>query len=390
MLSRSNSRILVVGHGGCGKSTELRMLASALRESSMPSITIEAREDLDLNNFSFIDILMLIVERLTQYARDQKLRVNKRIISAFHAALSTTITQEYWEDNAEVSAESGLSATIPLPIFLSFISKVTASFKIGSSYKEELRRELDPRKKEIINALNALIDEVNASIAKKNVSAKMVIIIDGLEKCHSENAKKLFRDDISALTSINTHLIIACPINIYHSPIANTLQSYFDKSVIMPMIKTHYRESITDRYDEGIAVIKQLILKRVDTACFEEGVLENIIVMAGGSLRDTCSLVRDSAFEAYMRGENTVNASSAEYVMTRFATDVFYRAGSEDYPMIKKIFEGEREPRNDDSLSNLLLGGVVFEYNGEGWIDLHPLMRQYLEKRPKILEDQEA
>jgi hypothetical protein len=115
-------------------------------------------------------------------------------------------------------------------------------------------------------------------------------------------------------------------------------------------------------------------------------VLDKIIKMGGGSLRDTCYLVRESAFEAFMRGKKTVDEASFEKAMNQFAEDLFYRAENKYYPMIKKIFEGERRPRNDADLAQLLFAGVVFEYNGEGWIDLHPLFRHYIKRRPGVLD----
>jgi len=385
VTSSGKSHLLIVGHGGCGKSTELRMLALKLRKEGRIPIIIEARDDLDINNFSYIDILMLIVERLTKYAHDHNLQINKRIIASFREALSTKLTQEYWESNAEAGIESSASVSASLPFFFSIVSKITASFKVGTSQKEELRRQFDPKMTEIVSALNALVDEINGSFADSN-GKKIVIIIDGLEKCRSENAYKLFRDDISSLAAINTNLIVACPINIYRSPIANTLQGYFVRPDIMPMIKVHECDSANTPYEAGINVIRELILKRVDASFFEEGVLKEIITMAGGSLRDTCHLLAESAFEAHMYKRETVDMASVEHAMNKFARDLFFRADNKYFALIKKIFDGDRRARSDADLAELLYAGVVFEYNREDWIDLHPLIRQYIEKRPGVLD----
>ena len=379
--SRDKTHILVVGHGGCGKSTELRMLTLKLRNNNTPSITIEARDDLDLNNFSYIDIFMLIVERLMIYAKNKKIKAPPKLIKTFNEALSTKIIGGSVEKTAEAGIESSAAMSASLPGLFKIVSKITSYLKVNSVQKEEFRREIDPKMKDIINALNALIDEIN----KPNKN-KMVIVIDGLEKCLTENAERLFSRDISSLCAINTHLIIACPINIYRSPIANTLQGYFVKPAIMPMIKTHYPESFKKPYKAGVDVIKKLILKRVDESYFEKGVLNEIIKMAGGSLRDTCCLVRDSTFEAHMRGRKTVDMASSKIAMNLFASDKFFSAENKYFPMIKKIMEGDHQPRNDPDLSHLLSVGVVFEYNGDGWIDLHPLIRQYCDKRPGLLD----
>ena len=378
--SRGESHILVVGHGGCGKSTEFRMLTSKLRENGIPSVTIEATEDLDINSFSYIDVLILIAERLTQYAKEHELSVNSKVIAAITEALSTKATMKYKEQ--ENAVEAGAEAGISLSWCLNFVSKIAYALKFSSGQRTEVRQEIDPKIREVINALNGLIFAINGS------QNKIVIVIDGLEKCQSENAKKLFQDNSSSLASIKTHLIIACPINIYRSGIANTLESYFTNPATMRMIKTHQPGSVEQPDKEGIHVIRELILKRVDGSFFEEGVLEEIIKMAGGSLRNTCHLVRESAFEAHMREQDKVDMASAEKEMKKMATDLFQRIEVKYHDMLRIIFGGDHNPINDPDLSALLYAGVVFEYNGEGWVDLHPLLRHYLEENQGALREQ--
>jgi len=369
LASRDKSHVLVVGHGGCGKSTELRMLTSKLRGKGTPSITIEARDDLEVNSFSYIDIFMLIVQRLAQFARENELHISPKIISAFHEALSTEITTKFRENVTETG----------VGLLFHFVSSITLFLKMSSGQRMELRREIEPKMKEIVNVLNALIFEINTKC-----NNKIVIVLDGLEKCRSDNARKLFSDDISSLAAIETHLVVACPINIYRSPVGNILQGYFVSPAVMPMVKTHYLNGET--FEDGMTVVRELILKRVRDSFFEKGVLEKIITMGGGSLRDTCYLVRESAFQAYMNKRETVDMDSVIYTMNHFSRDLFFRAENRYFPTIKRIYDGNHEPSNDQHLSALLYAGIVFEYNGEGWIDLHPLIRYYIDKRPKVLE----
>ena len=48
-----NTHILVFGHGGCGKSTEMRMLMGKLRNAGTPSIMVDALNDLSINDFTW-------------------------------------------------------------------------------------------------------------------------------------------------------------------------------------------------------------------------------------------------------------------------------------------------------------------------------------------------
>jgi energy-coupling factor transporter ATP-binding protein EcfA2 len=391
-MSTENSRILVIGHGGCGKSTELRMLAWKLREEGMPPIIIEARDNFNLNDFSIIDIFVSIVEHLAKYAINEDIGVDGKIISIFQKALSTKSTNEYLEKKAEVVSESSASASVGLAGFLQFMSKIAFSLKMGSGLKEDFRREIKPKLSEIIETVNALVYDLNYRISERRNSSdsetenrsNIVIIIDGLEKCRQECVRKLFAEDVSSLSEIKTHLVVACPIYVFRSSDGGNLQSYFLSQEVMPMIKTHNMEDLSP-YRKGINVIKELILRRADNSFFEDGVLEKIITKAGGSLRDTCYLLSESAFEAHLRKREKVDEDSVDFVLNKFAAEVFLRVSIKYYQTIRDICDGDHEVRNEEDLAELLYAGAVFEYNGKKWVDLHPLIRDYIVDHPTVL-----
>ena len=383
--SANHMHILVFGHGGCGKSTELRVLAKKLREQGSPSIIVEALDDLSLSDFTYIDIFMRIVERLTKYAAENSLSLDNRIISMFQKALSTTTINKYWENDVEASIKSGAEVSVTLPLFFQFISKISASLKMGSGIKEELRQEIKPRMADITNAVNAFIDNINSLIGE-TTEGKIVIIIDGLEKCRQECVRKLFTDDISSLRAIESHMIIACPITLLRSPDAAILKSNFDRDELIPMIRTHNPDSARTPHEEGVNVIRELILKRVEDSLFEDGTLERIISMGGGNLRDTCLMLAECSHIAHMRKRKTVDMPAVDNVLDKYAADIFLRVHNKLFPIIKRIYDGDYRLINDGKLEELLYAGAVFEYNGKRWIDLHPLIRYHVDKNPKVLD----
>ena len=378
-MSITNERLLVVGHGGCGKSTELLMLMAKLSKDGTPVVLVKARDDLDLYNFSFIDLFMLIVERMAQYANDNNLHVNEKIISAFQKALSTQKTEKHLNKEVDISLNGSASISAKLPFFLNFIANITSSLRMASGLKEELRLEIKPKIYDIIESLNAFIEDL-----REQVKHPIVIIIEGLEKCRQECVRKLFVEDIASLSNINAHLVVACPIGVYRSTDAASLSSYFSSPVVIPMIKTHNKDGSLN--DDGVNVIRGLVLKRANESFFEEGVLEKIITKAGGSLRDTCYLLSNSAFEADMRNRETIDMKSVDFTLSNFASEVFFRLTSNHYPRAKRIYEGDLRARQDSELVELLYSGAVFEYNGDRWVDLHPLIRDYIKAHPGVLD----
>ncbi|MCL2425125.1 MAG: KAP family NTPase [Oscillospiraceae bacterium] len=379
--SGTHERLLVVGHLGCGKSTELQMLTKKLSNDKFAVIYIEARDRLDLFNFNYIDICMLIVEDMTKYAKDNNLNVDKHILSAFQNALSTKTIEEYWGTGTEISADASASVSATIPFFLNLIAKITSSLKTASGIKEELRHEIAPRIGDVVAALNAFVEHIS-----ELASRQVVIIIDGLEKCRQERVRNLFVEDITAILEIKAHLVTTCPIALYRSTDAGVLAGYFTSPVVIPMIKTHYQDGTP--YEDGVDVIRELILKRADLSFFEDGVLDTIIMSAGGSLRDTCYILSNSAFAADMRDRQTIDMESVEVELRKFTSDIFFRVESRLFPKnVKMIYEGEHQPKQDPELSELLYCGAVFEYNGDRWVDLHPLLRKYIDNHPGVLSE---
>jgi len=380
--STDREHLLVVGHGGCGKSTELMMLKSKLDADEAPVILVEAEDDLDLYNFSYIDLFMLIVERTVRYADDHNFTIDSHIVSAFQRALSTRTTREYWSHDADAGVDTELRAATPSVLsFLKASVKITAALKMASGLNEELRREIQPQISDIIESLNALIDNL-----QRQTSKPIVIIIDGLEKCRFESVRKLFVEDIASLATLDAHLVMACPIAVYRLVDEAVLSSYFFAPRVIPLIKTHNNDRDRSAFEAGVKVIKELILKRVDASFFEKRVLEKIIAKSGGSLRDTCQILSNCAFEAEMRKNETIDMDATDFVLKKYANDVFFRVDSAFYPRVSKIYQGDFEARQDSELTELLYSGAVFEYNGECWIDLHPLVCDYIEDHPKVFD----
>jgi len=333
--------------------------------------------------------MIKIVERLAAYADENNISINGKLLDAFRAALSTTTTEQIitTESKEDAKVEAGAGASL-FSVF-KFAAKITASFKTGSDMKEKLRLELKPNMSAIAAAVNELLREIN----RKNPNHKMVIIIDELEKCNAETVRKLFTDDIIAITSITTHLIISCPLNLYHSSDAPNFVRHFSKPDIMPMIKTHEPKLDSPQenkaYDKGICIVEKLVLKRVDVSFFEENVLRYIIIKAGGNLRDTSYIIENSAFEAFMNNKDKIDIASVDTVIKDFATELFLRIDLKKQKNVLKAiyYHEDHSLRNDKDFSDLANVGVVFEYNGERWVDLHPIIRDYISKHESVLKN---
>ena len=108
---------LLLGHKGCGKSTELNHMSARLREDGYQVFTIGCGVDLDLNNPLYADLLILMGEAL--------LKIAERTGCVLDADTVQTV-REFWTadlekcttvtDGAAIQLEGGASAETPGPI----------------------------------------------------------------------------------------------------------------------------------------------------------------------------------------------------------------------------------------------------------------------------------
>ena len=122
---------------------------------------------------------------------------------------------------------------------------------------------------------------------------------------------------------------------------------------------------------------------------FEDNVLRYIIIKAGGNLRDTSYIIENSAFEAFMDNKDKIDMASVDTVIRDFATELFLRIESKKQKNVLKTiyYHEDHSPRNDKDFFDLMHVGAVFEYNGERWVDLHPILRDYISKHESVLKN---
>jgi len=380
--SPSTARLLIVGHLGCGKSTELHMLVNKLSNEldNYQPIIIETKERLNPGSFTYIDLLILIVNILIEHIDEKNIDLDESLIDAIEEALSTKKLEENKTRGVkgQATAEFGLKAKFAS--ILRGSASVSASMSAGSELSRELRREYEPKMKEILDALNVLIRDVERQQGKE-----VVLIIDGLEKYRQESVLKLFTEDINAIVGIGAHLVMACPIAVLRSSGAYNLNIHFAPPTIMPMISTQNPDGTPNEL--GVSIVKDLVAKRTSIENFEDGVLEKIIAYAGGSLRDTCLLVSESAFAAFERNREAVDMESLKSVVNKLDYLYFLRIEEKYYETVKRIYKGDTEPRHNPDYFELMYAGTVLEYNHEKWVNLHPLVRRYIDNHPRCLGD---
>lgn len=379
-----HNTFLLLGHRGCGKSTELNHMSAKLKQDGYQVLTIECGVDLDLNNPLYADLLILMGEALLRIADQVDCELDANTVQTVRDFWS--IEQEKCTtvaDLASIQVEGGASAETPSIVksLLKIFLKVKADLKFNEENRNIYREKVAKRAGDWILALKSIADKITSRLNGK----QPIIIFEDLDKLNPDDAWKVFYSYAKTLTGVPIPVIYTFPIALSYDPRFAALESFFTPKTL-PMIKL---ENIDGSFnDSGYSTILNIIKKRTHQELFADGVLKLLITQTGGSLRDLFFAINSSAQRAVWRESPTIELEDADRALEQLKTSLTRRIERKHYGFLADIIKGNREQIQDRKmLLEMLQANTVLEYNGKRWHNVHPLVVQFLKDQGLVQND---
>lgn len=377
-----HNAFLLLGHRGCGKSTELNRMSEQLVSKGYPVKTIACSIDLDLFNIVHSDLFILLGEALLNLADGLNCELDQEILHKM---------QNFWDEGTEYLAtqeikEAGMEAEIGAAtpnvfqkILKTFV-KLKADLKFNEEKRQEYRKKINVHSSEWMGMLNQISEE----IAGKAEGKHPIIIFEDLDKLNPEDAWKVFYNYAAILSGMSFPVIYTFPIALSYDPKFSAMESYFTTKTL-PMIKIETMEG--EPYSQGVNVIREIVKKRADLDLFEETVLDQLIQYTGGSLRDLFQAINAAAKRAERRHGEAVSQEDVERALEELKTSLTRRIEQKDYDFLINIYRGNKELIEDkEMLLQMLQASVVIEYNGKRWHNVHPLVIRFFKEQGLITD----
>ena len=380
VAKRQKTFVLFGGHVGCGKSTELRQVGALMAKSYTIS-RVELTKILDINNLRFSDLLIALAHEVVATCHDKKLVVMDVFLNPVVNWFETRIVKEerFKDLDAEIKTEA--KATAGIPFLMTLLATMTAKFRSGVSYREELRHEVTNGFTQLVGHFNALIAHVNELLVARGIGP-MLFVIDGTDKLKREDSTNFFQADVNQLLQIETHLVICAPIAVLLEE-PGTAQR-FTLRERLPMIKIEERDGTP--IPQAIDVLVQLIKLRMPLNFFDSpDTVRYLARMSGGHPRDLLRLVR-GCFA--VTDAAPISRTAAERAVKNMASEYQRSVLQSDWPELVAIDTsgGDDIDRNEPRL-RMLYALVLLEYNSYWWRS-HPLVRTlpgYAKAKEKIV-----
>ncbi len=378
-------KILFMGHRGSGKSTELSKLQDKIRDK-FEIINFFIQEEVDTENMTYIDFIFAIMSQLIKYV-DKKSSSKELVLDSndidglyeywYSERVLETSEFDYGEFKADFTAK------------LSFLKRIMISgggiFQTGSESKISIRRKIEPKVGYLVTLVNRIIDKVNQQLNNK----ELLFIIEDLDKISIDTAENLFIRHRKTWLSLNTRLILTFPIFMAYNSQYNMIKEDIDLFCMLSMVKVKNQDRSPN--EKGVETIKEIVFKRADESLFDQKALEFLIAKSGGALRDLFQMIRDASFEALLNEHNKILEKDAQMAYRKLKSE--YERLIRNEKDVEKLIEIYNNPRlliTDDIVMELLLKGVVLEYNGERWCGIHPAIEDFLIEKGKISESNKA
>lgn len=379
---------LLMGHEGCGKSTELNEMSSKLVKEGYMVSTVLCKENLDLINIDYTDLLILMGEALIKIAKEVGCNLDGKTVEellSFWSIENERVTTS--EKSSKLS--TGAEAQIGAPSFFTRILNLSWSSKAELRYntirRDEKREKMKQRASDWLSMLNAIADRVTEKMEGK----QPILIFEDLDKISNLDViDEIFCNHAATMSGVSFPVIYTFPIEFSYYPQFASLRGYYMPNTL-PMIKL---KTIDDKpFRAGINVVKKIISKRVDIKLFKKNVLKTLIVKTGGSLRDLFSSIITSAKRANRRKSPTISMEDASLALEELKSSLTRRIERKHYKFLTEICKGKvnRQIIEDQAmLLETLQANVVLEYNAKRWHDVHPLVRDFLDEQGLLISEQ--
>lgn len=142
---------LLLGHRGCGKSTELNRMSERLAADGYHVKTINCSMDLDLFNIVYSDLFILMGEALLQIAEELDCQIEDKVLedikNFWSEGTETVVAQEIMAASLETGISVGTKGIFAG--ILNIFAKIKTDLKFNEETRKEYRKKISIRSSDL-------------------------------------------------------------------------------------------------------------------------------------------------------------------------------------------------------------------------------------------------
>jgi len=368
-----NTKLLVAGQPGCGKTTLLISLADELRGAGRVVAFVDLEEQTAVQDLDPVEMYLAAFAALLAEVRKHNLVLSSEL---------RTATGD-WLLRFHKDGEPATDASWLVPAIFSLLRLVRNDQRIRSDIRESMQAGMpdDPC---------PLLARAMVELAKQ----RPVIILDGLDKLQPLHARKSFLDGTrKPMAEVPGAAILTIPLSVVYEPTFNVLSERYNNadSAVLPAVRLwDFNLDTRARTDSQVGrnILRKIVAARVDPIdpqiVLPEAV-ERAIIGSSGNIRELARLMQSSVVKAHVRHGNFVELQDVEAAIAD-QRESFRRAYNPSFlPLLQRVRTEFRLEDSSDIAKALLYGLWITEYrNGQAWYSLPAPVEQLLQHMERI------
>jgi hypothetical protein len=361
-IDKEPSKSLLTGIKGCGKTTELLRLLRELNEKYF-GVYIAMRHDAEIRKVTAPDIMLSGLLHLYNNATERGIKLKPETVHSLATWLQETHSSTKVEFADMGHEQKGLWERV---------KKAMGALK-AQRIRDAVQGLIEERKGDLIDTMNQLIAEVEASTGKK-----VLIAFDDLDKLPMEKAKAIFAESGELLSSPACKIVYTVPYSLLHTHDFREVSRVFKKYVNQVPVQVKGKEK------DGQTQLRDILAKRLSLDLMDAAALDSLITRTGGVVGDLLRWASESCIKARSDGKEKIDAKVLDSVLDDFKKDAGRSLGSSDCEVLSIIYKNKMADNNDTFL-RLLDEGYILEYPGdEGNYYVHPQIVPILKDRKLV------
>jgi hypothetical protein len=375
--SERPQRVLVLGHAGSGKSTELGRLRRRLESHGYRCVLVEADKDLDREDLDIVEVQVLLIERIGAMLLELDLKLPAATLERLHGWFSEE------EAVSEREARASTSASM-IGLFKNLLPDWKADLQVSEARRTVLRTKVRKHLREFVDLVADLVDEANGLLQQHDLQG-LVLLIDGVEKAAltPEGLARVCRiviEHVEQWARLQVNLVITAPLEVLSQ--GTRLQNHYHKYYLIPSVPVAGRPDLQPAetrpayVNHGRALLREVIKSRarLEDLFDDEATLEPLIDFSGGSIRDLFRLIQ-AAIDAAAPGHR-IEASAAGAAIRSLQIQMQLQMQPEDHAPLRALMANPEELDYDATGVRLLQRELALHYiNGGSWFGVHPAFK---------------
>ncbi|MEO1387998.1 MAG: P-loop NTPase fold protein [Cyanobacteria bacterium J06634_6] len=380
-FSPDNGKLIFTGHRGCGKSTLLGQFAQQMREQNLFVVGFSIADMVEMSDVNHVNILYSVALRLMGKADQSNVAIPKETREALLGWFTKTKSTVY---HKQIQKQLSVGANL--------FDFFTGKLQTEKAFREEIKENYQ-------NSVSELASQIDRIAAAVQIATKkeVLVVIDDLDKLDLPVVRSIFQENINSLYLPNIRIVFTIPIAVIRETKLMDSIKTRSKVIQLPVTKFFHRAEAhqpgASPIEENVAMLISVMEKRIPAALIEPQAMRELVLLSGGVLREMVRLGQECCRECMlaldMEPERTA-VKIDEEILQRAARNLrieFSRPlGSKLLDVLQQTYENfEPEDANGEDFLLLLHGLYVLEYeNAELWYDLHPLVKDLLQRKGAI------